>query len=69
MEALGRLRCEFPDRGHTVGDITGCSEAPAQLPRPAFSVYSAPAPFSSDADKGQGSLSMLRDLLKGGERV
>ena len=41
----------------------------AQVPRSPFSVYSAPAPFGSHADKGQESLYTLRDLLKGGEIV
>jgi len=43
----------------------------AQPPGSPLSNYFAPAPFASnaDADKGQESLSLLRDLLKGGGRV
>lgn len=35
----------------------------AQLPRSTFSAYSVSVPFGSDADKGQESLYLLRDLL------
>lgn len=60
---------EFHDRKYSVGDEEGCSGHWAQLLRSPFSVYSAPIPFGSVADKDQKGLYTLRDLLKEEEIV
>lgn len=49
-----------------MGDKKGCSQAPS----PATKVHLlCPTPFGFVADRGQQSLYLLTDLLKGGEIV